>query len=229
MFFLPCLAQEKPLETSKDEESPRKEQKELKNGELPKELKAKLAITKEEKTEYKALLKASKAKIAKIWNDLCPSQMVIDVNDTLCLEQATFLFGSRYFFRNESGRELFGYIYLVKKEFWVQETSISQILIDLGEINLSRITKETEEVRILDSFPLAEYAGQGKIKSLSMGIDFQGLKINDKLPAQLNHTYLLRAFYRQHSFWGIDSIFAFQMVKEKDNVITILWKKVRSK
>ncbi len=209
----------------------------LKIGQIPAELKAKLEISDQEKIDFKDLLKDSKVKIAKIWNNMCPSLRVIDVNDKFCVEHLNFFRGSSYTFRNEVDSYSYTNIYLVNGEFHAQESPLLQIIVDLGEIKLTTVGKDTKEFNTLIKFPMKDYYQQEKKEFISKGLDFQGIKLNDKLPAQINHTYLIRSLFPENLLreeineftWFMDSVIAFQIVQQKDNVITIVWKKIHSK
>ena len=205
---------------------------------IPQELKEKLKITEAEKIEFKEILKNSKAKIAKVWNSPCKPEKVVDVRDTPCWNQFDFRFGSHFTF---SGEYTFTSFSLIEGEFWAGKYGpIHSLIVDLGEVNFSQISKETKEVKQLNSFPLTYNVKDKKIESVSGIQEFQDLKISDKLPAELKHVYLLRSVMFANSYiftangdffipYRSEAVHAFQVVKNEDNFITILWKKIESK
>lgn len=228
------LAQRKTGETSANQETQQKQ----KTGKTRADLKENLKITESEKLEYKEILNNSDVKIAKIWNSPCKFKNVIDATDTFCLEQFDLRFASNYAFQ---GATTYASIILAKGEFWSPSFRSSYaLLVDIGEVDLSQIGKETKEVLILNNFPLIDYLQSIKKQTLSQGFEFQGLKISDKQPAKLNHVYLLKTVnYNEREFLTEGSeitlsqkretIYAFQIIKEKGGIATILWKNIKAK
>jgi hypothetical protein len=212
--------------------------KKLNRGEVPPELKEKLKITESEKIEFREILKDSKVKLAKIWNSLCKPERVVNVQDVLCFGQFNFIFASSITFAKGDS---FASISLIKGQFWAGKYGpINSLLVDLGEVDFSQITKEAKEVKILNDFPLAYNAQSQKMETISGSSKFQGLKISDTQPAELNHTYLLRSAIYSKNYLSTDSsqiirnqikenIHAFKVIKEKDNLVTMVWKKIESK
>jgi hypothetical protein len=217
----------------------------LNRAEMPPELKEKLKITEAEKIQFKEILKNSKAKIAKIWNSPCKYEKVVEVRDTNCWKQFDFSVGSHFAFSESNyafpDEDSFVSVSLIEGEFWAGSYGpIHSLLADLGEVAISQISKETKEVKLLGSFPLIYNAADRKIEKISGTYEFQGLKISDKQSAKLNHAYLLRSvmyissriFTQNGEFvrpQKRETVHAFQVIKDQENVVTILWKKIESK
>ncbi len=207
-------------------------------GETSDKLRDLLRITKIEKAQAKEILKQTEGKLGKIWNSLCQYEKVVAVSDTDCWEELDYRIASNFAFSNDSE---FAGISLVKKEFWAaNHSAIYSFLVDLGERDFSQINEETEEVKTLGKFPVTIDPENRKIKPLFGIHQFENLEISDRRPAKLNHTYLLRTVvYRASSVFTenarltikriLENTHSFQVVKDQDNVTTILWKKIASK
>lgn len=216
-------------------ETQKRQKDESNRSKIPEELKEKLKLTDAERLEFKEIKNNSKGRIVKIWNSPCKDERVLDARDTFCLEQSKFIYASHYEF---PGASSFAGINLITGEFETLNSRISQaLLVDLGEVNLSRVSKETNEVQILHAFPLPD---QDKVKKQVLpagGLNYQGLNISGKQPAKSNHTYLLRTvtYFDKPVSYNVaipvkrETIHALQVLKEKDNVVAIIWKEIKLK
>lgn len=206
---------------------------------LPREMQDKLTVTKADKIEFKAVLKESKGNLAKLWNNPCKYEKVVNVKDEHCFNDFDVRLASEFVF---IWGEEFGYISLANREFSVKRYGLMHpILADLGETNINQISQNSNEVRILKSFPLTVDGQAKKIYPTTENPEYQGLQIKTEFPAKLNHTYLLRVTRIGGRVIGTllgsaisvnqrrETIYAFQVVKEEDDVLTILWKKIESK
>jgi hypothetical protein len=193
-----------------------------------------LKISAEEEQIYAELVQKQGAKILKLWNNLCENTKILDVKDENCLNQYGYTVGSQYSFIKQMYQPFYGDLSLISGNFIVRNHGdlLTQLLVDLGKTDFAGLSKHSPEVKKLVSYKdKGETEKTRKIK-FSEGFDFRGLKITTKHKLRLNHIYLLRSieFWGERRYtWGKDSIFVFQPVKQDQNVVTLIWKKIRDK
>ena len=175
-----------------------------------------------------------KAKIVKLWNNLCENTKILDVKDENCVKQYGYKVGSQFSFIKEAYQPFFGDLSLINGDFVVRNHGnfFTQLLVDLGEVDFVRLTKESPQVKTLINYRDKGETENGKKIKLAKGFNFAGLEITTKHKMHLNHIYLLRSieFWGERRYtWGKDLIFVFQPVKQDKNVVTLIWKKIRDK
>lgn len=97
------------------------------------------------------------------------------------------------------------------------------LLVDLGDVPLEEVTRETYGVRQLDEHrPPSQLAKAREEQRRSMeGFEAAGFRYEDRVPARLDNTYALRSIDYDTS----DVLVAFRVVrKESDGSVVLLWK-----
>lgn len=97
------------------------------------------------------------------------------------------------------------------------------MMTDLGEVDLDSITATDARVAYLLAYepPRAGPKVRCEKIELSKGITVNGQLYKDMLPAEANHTYLLRAT----DHWQSDVLVAFRVIRDdEDESVTIAWK-----
>lgn len=208
---------------------------------LSSEMKTKLRVSKEEKTEFDEILKNSKGgTLAKIWNNPCKFEKVVDVKDSDCFQDFNAKLASTYDFSDDFTD--FGTFSLIKGDFSSENYGlIYQGMVDLGESDLSRLDKNSEVVKKLGSFPLSVDFEMKKVFSTLNDSQYEGLTIKQKFPAALKNSYLLRSvvfgsktMLTQNGVMAKtpqmkETFYAFQVLKINDDIITFMWKKIDSR
>lgn len=208
---------------------------------LSSEMKAKLRVSKEEKAEFNEILKNSKGvTLAKIWNNPCKFEKVVNARNLDCFQEFNANLASTYNFSRDFTD--FGSFSLIEGEFKAEIYGlIYAAMVDLGEIDLSRLDKDSEVVKTLGSFPLSVDFEMKKVFPTLNDSQYEGLTITQKFPAALKHSYLLRSvvfnsktIYTQNGArMSIpqmqETFYAFQVLKINDGIITFIWKKIDSR
>jgi hypothetical protein len=198
-----------------------------------------LKVTNAEKVQFKDFLKNKHTGIIKLLNNPCSNSLVIDANDEKCSGKSDFTFGSHYSFFAKVYFEKYQHIdyatlSFVQGEFVVKNnSSLIQLLVDLGDRSISEIDEQTKDVINLSSFPLYDKNEMKKFNKSGDGYEFRGLKINNRQPVGLNRTFLLLSHF-ETGFRSLvnskkETLFVFKVVRQKDEVVTILWKQIYSK
>lgn len=199
--------------------------------------KKRLKITAAERDEFRGRLGPGRAGIVKLWNNPCANEPVVRIDDAACLGRTDIAFGSHYSFFTDVYLERFQQINypavsLTQGEFVVKNhAGLIQMLVDLGERELPAIDERTDEVRALLELPVPE--GRDQLERLRGGFEAGALRVSDRRAARVKRTFLLRS---QFSF-GIrsltavkrETLFAFQVVRQQGELLTVLWKDVYAK
>jgi hypothetical protein len=201
--------------------------------------KKQLKVTKAEKTEFREFLRNKRSGIIKLLNNPCSNEIVVDAADEKCAGRSDVIFGSNYSFFAKVYFEKYQHVNYASVSFTQSElvvknnTRLVQLLVDLGERSIREIDKQSEDVINLSSFPLFDKIEREKFSNTGDGYEFRGLKITNRQKAGLNRTFLLRSVFdtgfRSLTGGKRETIFAFQIVRQKDELITVLWKELYSR
>ena len=225
---------ERKSKKNKEKDSTRSQRQPITTVPVSQRLVELLKISPEEEQQYQELIQKHKVKIVKLWNNLCENTKVLDIADENCLKQYGYTVGSQFSFIKEVYQPFYGDLSLTNGNFVVRNHGdfFTQLLVDLGEVDFVKLSKESPQIKTLISYRDKEKTENVKKVKLTEGFEFYGLKITTKHKMHLNHTYLLRSieFWGERRYtWGKDLIFVFQPVKEDKNVVTLIWKKIRDK
>ena len=192
-----------------------------------------------EKAAFKSFLKGRRTGIVKLWNNPCGNSLVVDANDEKCFGESGISFGSHYSFFAKVYFEKYQHINyatvsLAQGEFIVKNNPrLVQLLVDLGARDIGEIDERTKDVADFGSFPLFDKTERETFSKSGDGYEFRGLKITNRENAGLNRTFLLRSLFDEgfRSLTGgkRETLFAFQVVGRKDEIVTILWKEIYSR
>ena len=202
---------------------------------LPENLLPLLTLTNNEVKEFQKILSEKDTGIFKLWNDICGDLKIIDASkDSECLEYSDFAFGSQYSLDLQRYLNINSNFLLSKTQFSVTERSqqSSQILMDLGKREFSEINKKTKEVVELSKIKMVDRYGEFQMNKILKSDEIKNNRISLSYPAATDHIFLLRSVFfdnRQNFTWQRETIYAFQMVRLKNNIATIIWKKITSK
>lgn len=202
---------------------------------IPKNLLPHLAITNAEIAEFQKLLSEKDTGIFKLWNDICGDLKIIDASkDGDCLEYSDFALGSQYSLDLQKYSNINSNFLLSKNRFSVTEKSrqSSQILMDLGKREFSEINKKTKEVIELSKIKMVDRYSEFQMNKILERDEIKNNRISLSYPAVSDHIFLLRSVFfdnPQNFTWQRETIYAFQMVRLKNNIATIIWKKITSK
>lgn len=208
---------------------------------LSSEMKAKLRVSKEDKAEFDVILKNSKGgTLAKIWNNPCKPEKVVNAQNTDCFQEFNSNLASTFNFSPDFMD--FGSISLAEGHFESYARSlIYEAMVDLGEVDLSQLDKNSQTVKTLASFPLSVDYEMKKVFPTLNDSQYEGLTIKQKFPAALKHSYLLRSVVFSSKMMmtqnGVmvktpqikETFYAFQALKINDDIITFVWKKIDSR
>ncbi|NJM52898.1 MAG: hypothetical protein HC846_05590 [Blastocatellia bacterium] len=124
----------------------------------------------------------------------------MDIADENCLNQYGYTVGSQFSFIKEVYQPFYGDISLTNGNFVVRNHGdfFTQLLVDLGEVDFVKLSKESPQVKTLLSYRDKEKTENVKKVKLTEGFNFYGLQITTTHKMHLNHTYLLRSI----EFWG---------------------------
>lgn len=199
-------------------------------------MQAKLAVSKEEKAKFADILKSSKGSaLAKIWNNPCKFKRLVNVQDVDCFQEFNVNLAANFVF---SWGSEFGSIGLAEGEFEAGAYGLTYAtMVDLGEIDFSQLSKNSDAVKKLGSFPLSVDFAMNKVTPTFDNPQYEGLTIKQKFPAKLNHSYLLRSvvfgnrmIFTQNDTMKVpqmqEAFYAFQVLKINDDIITFIWKKI---
>lgn len=208
-----------------------------------------LAVPAEYYGKYAEFLKTKNTGISRIFPDLnCDKGLVVDVRElercggTAKIKGAGSLYSIRLnnmpddlslqsvlFYIGQSD------IHFIGGKFIVGNKMTQDIIGDVGNIELSDVTLESDSVEFLKTFKpsgsLSKIDSQNQITA--NGISANGYSYSLSAPIKLNDTYVLRsiAYYSGYrTFWNTDLLAAFKVVgQEKDGSIVIIWKKLKQK
>lgn len=87
--------------------------------------------------QYQEITQKHKAKIVKLWNNLCENTKVLDVKDENCVKEYGYTVGSQYSFIKEIYQPFQGDLSLTNGNFVVRNhgDSFTQLLVDLGKVD----------------------------------------------------------------------------------------------
>jgi hypothetical protein len=212
-------------------------------AELRREIKEKLRMTDEEKTNYKRSVDDPKANIIRILSAYsCNTSMVIDVSDARCADNPGFSSGSFFSFRfKDYGESPWTDLSLVEGEMTAgNKWHTIGMIADLGDANFSALDDDSAQVQALWAVPSGETVGESNEmkKKLVDGIHCGDLLLTAKARMQPNHTYLLRtltyrvsndggAWVNGFNWYNTDSLFVFRVADFTDGrAATLIWKKL---
>ena len=215
-----------------------------------------IAPNPEDSRKFSDFLKQPKTGMIRLFsqNDCAASSRVIDVSSETCFARSTIMGkGSAYSFR-EKGYRPRTLADLQLKDNWLIASGYATqgILVSLGDVELSKVTLETDAMRFLISFIPAVSVEEAdkQLQKLTEGIHAEKHLYRTLLPAAENTTYVLRSIAYRGNFsrsvtapggriWRIDpiagddrvdTIIAFRIVRrDTDNSLTLLWKELERK
>lgn len=127
-------------------------------------------------------------------------------------------------------------IHLIDDKFVVGNSSIQDIIGNVGEVELTDIDAKVEAVKYLREFKPATKTTQISLQKqeLEKGISRNGYFYSNSARVKLNNTYVLRSVAYSssawRSFWNTDILAVFKVVgQEPDGSVVILWKKLKQK
>jgi hypothetical protein len=94
---------------------------------------------------------------------------------------------------------------------------------DLGNVPLSEITRESENLRFLLNYNpvVLESEARNEYKKISRGFEVEGVKYKNSLPAVAGHSYVLRAI----SYDEADTLVALRIFRQDaDGSLIVFWK-----
>lgn len=202
---------------------------------LPENLLPHLAITTADSAEFHQLLSEKNTGIFKLWNDICGELKVINVSQNGdCLEYSDYALGSQYSLDLRQYSDINSNIFLSKTRFIVTKKSRQslQFLMDLGKREFGEINKKTKEVEELSKIKMIDRYGEFQMNKILESKEISSNRISFSYPADINHTFLLRSVFwdrRENLIWQRETIYAFQLINFKNNIATIIWKRINSK
>lgn len=223
-----------------------REVRELYRKPTKKEL-ALVEVNQEDAAKYAGFLKQNNTGISRLMPDLGCNELLKKKTDNEMCEKFTMPGGgSAFSFRKENYQfwELADLLF-DGKNFYSLGGLSQGFLVSLGEIPLSEITLQTEELKsVVDYIPATNMDGAvEQNKKFAAGVKAGKFFYSKALSADLNSTYVLRSVaykgevmrefkripYNELDFdERKDVIVAFQLIrKDTDESVTILWKKLR--
>lgn len=199
---------------------------------LPENLLPLLVVTNADTVEFRGLLSEKDTGIFKLWNDVCGDIKIIDASkDADCLEYSHYAFGSQYSLDLQKHLNINANFLLSKNRLIVTSNSRQsfQLLMDLGNSNLSEINKSTKEVKDLLKIKMIDRYGEFQTNKILESDNIKSNRISFSYQAKQHHIFLLRSVFGETSDWQRDTIYAFQIIKFENNIATILWKRIVSK
>jgi hypothetical protein len=201
---------------------------------VPLYLEENLKINDADRILSRAFSTDKKIQIVKIWNDECGGNKIIDVNDEKCIKQAEFAIASRYSFSSKIYNKSPSFIGIFSGEIIADSNpEWTQMLVDIGESSIDTVNSENIDVKKLKDFNVAGLQNEQLLKNLKTGILYKGLNLSGSSKLSLNHTYLIRSVFDDLNVIGKrikpDLIYTFQVIKQDENVVTIIWKEIQKK
>jgi hypothetical protein len=201
---------------------------------IPVYLEENLKITDADKSLSRTFSTDKKIQIVKIWNDGCGGNKVIDVNNEKCVKQAEFAIASRYSFSSKIYNKSPSFIGIFNGEIIADSNpEWTQMLVDIGESPIDAVNSENVAVKKLKDFDVAGLQNEQLLKNLKISILYKGLNLSSSLKLSVNHIYLLRSVFDDFNFIGkrikLDLIYTFRVIKQDENVVTVIWKEIQKK
>lgn len=200
----------------------------------------KVKITKADKLRYKEITEENDLKILKMFSapQCAENRLILNAADEKCAQSADWLRVSFYSFLRGFYGETIGDFRILEDDLIAGNGGyIHGFLVDLGEIEIGKINKESAAVAILKNYPLALTAKEeAKQRSdLEKGFGYQDLNISSRQKLKAGHVYLVRLV--SYSFkddyaniYNKDAVFLLKAGSlNEDGMTIILWKKLAQK
>jgi hypothetical protein len=196
-------------------------------------LEAKLKVSKKERESISELSKDRKLKVLKVWDDKCGDGKTVNANDPNCIEEGVFAIASHYSFNLREFTKSFASVgFLNNRVIANSSLDFSQILVDLGDSRIEIFDSDFQRLQDLYAVKIPETDRKIFNEQVKAGFLFRGMTFSDSTDLVLGHTYLVRSSFRRERFLGtelVDAIYAFRVVRQEGNVLTLVWKEVTPK
>lgn len=203
---------------------------------VSKAARAKVKITKEERALYDKVASDNDLKMVKLFSAprCAENRLVLNAGDEKCAAAADLLRVSFYsFLLGYYGESISDFRLLEDTLIAGNDKYIHGFLVDLGEIEIGKINKESAEVVFLRNYPAATTIDEESRQrgELEKGFSYQNMQISSRQKLNADHVYLMRIVaYRSEddraSIYNKDSVYVLKVSGlSADGTAVILWRR----